>query len=177
MIIKEDHELFKVLTVHHATPGNKRGFVQVKIRNLKSGIQKEKRYGSTERVEKASLEHRPMEYLYDDGSEYHFMDTQSHEQISFSHEHVGGLNLFLSPNQMVDVVFYEGKPMGVELPSSVELRVTQTVPGLKTATVTSSNKPATLETGLQVQVPQFIKEGDTVRVDTATQEYIERVKK
>ncbi|OGQ13461.1 MAG: elongation factor P [Deltaproteobacteria bacterium RIFCSPHIGHO2_02_FULL_40_11] len=176
MVIKENGGLHRVMYVHHATPGNKRGFIQAKLRNLDSGLQKEMRYASSDKVEKAHLDHRQMEYLYQDQDEFFFMDMQNHEQISLGRDKVGDIDSYLSPNQSVVVVFFEGKAMSCELPKSVDLTVTSTVPGLKTATVTSSTKPATLETGLVVQVPQFVKQGDIVRIDTTNNAYIERVK-
>ena len=118
-----------------------------------------------------------MEYLYDHQDEFFFMDSQTHEQLSVMKDVIGDINLFLTSNQKVQVAFYEEKPISIELPASVILKVESTVPGLKTATVTSSSKPATLETGLVVQVPQFINPGDLVRVDTAEKVYIERIKK
>ncbi len=177
MIVKEGKDLFQVTYAHHKTPGNLRGFVQAKLRNIATGIQYEKRYSSEEKVEKATLDYREMEYLYDHQDEFFFMDSQTHEQISVMKGTIGDMNLFLTPNQKVQVVFYEEKPISIELPPSVILKVESTVPGLKTATVTSSTKPATLETGLIVQVPQFINAGDLVRVDTIEKAYIERIKK
>lgn len=177
MVIKEGNQLLKVTSVLHVTPGNWRGFVQTKLRNLSSGIQHEKRFSSEDRVEKATLEFKNFEYLYEHEGDFHFMDSETHEQISLTKDLMGDLNLYLTPNQIVPITFYEEKPIGVEIPSSVTLRVDSTVPGLKTATVTASTKPATLETGLVVQVPQFINEGDSVRIDTSTNTYIERAKK
>ena len=177
MIIKEGKDLFQVTYAHHKTPGNLRGFVQAKLRNIATGVQYERRFSSEERVEKATLEYREMEYLYDHQDEFFFMDSQTHEQLSVMKDVIGDINLFLTSNQKVQVAFYEEKPISIELPASVILKVESTVPGLKTATVTSSSKPATLETGLVVQVPQFINPGDLVRVDTAEKVYIERIKK
>jgi elongation factor P len=177
MIIKEGSNLLKVMTVNHSTPGNKRGFVQAKLRNLSSGVQSEKRYSSKDRVEKAHLDFRDMEYLYEDQKEFFFMDSQTHDQMSLMRDQAGDIDNYLTSNQTLRIVFYDGKALSVELPASVSLTVESTVPGLKTATVTTSNKPATLETGLVVQVPQFINEGDVVRIDTTTNAYLDRVKK
>ncbi|HBQ21994.1 MAG TPA: elongation factor P [Deltaproteobacteria bacterium] len=177
MIVKEGKELFRVTYALHKTPGNLRGFIQAKLRNISTGVQYEKRFSSEDRVEKASLDFREMEYLYEDQGEFHFMDPKTHEQMSMMKDTIEELASYLVSNQMVHVVFYEEKPISLELPSSVALRVSSTVPGLKSATVTASTKPATLETGLVVQVPQFINEGDVLRVDTTTGTYIERMKK
>ncbi len=177
MIVKEGKDLFRVTYALHVTPGNLRGFVQTKLRNIATGTQYEKRFSSEDRVEKAALDYREMEYLYDHQDEFFFMDSKTHEQISMMKDTMGDMNLLLTPNQKVQVAFYEEKPLSLELPASVVLKVESTVPGLKTATVTSSTKPATLETGLVVQVPQFVNQGDLVRVDTAEKAYIERIKK
>src|SRR3989338_1885425 len=177
MIIKEGKDLFQITYAHHKTPGNLRGFVQAKLRNIATGVQYERRFSSEDRLEKAILEYREMEYLYDHQEEFFFMDSQTHEQLSVMKDVIGDMNLFLTSNQKVQVAFYEEKPISIELPSSVILKVESTVPGLKTATVTGSTKPATLETGLVVQVPQFINQGDLVRVDTTEKAYLERKKK
>ena len=176
MVFKDGEGLFRVTYAHHVTPGNKRGFVQTKFRNLDSGTQYERRFSSEDKIERVSLDHREMEYLYEDRDEFFFMDPKSHEQMSLSRETVGDFDKFMKPNKTVEVVFHNDKAISVELPSSVTLEVTRTVPGLKHATATSSSKPATLETGLVVQVPQFVNEGDAVRVDTSTGGYVERVK-
>ena len=177
MIVKEGKDLLQVVYAHHKTPGNLRGFVQAKLRNITTGTQYEKRYSSEDRLEKATLDYREMEYLYDHQDEFFFMDSKTHEQISVMKDTMSDMYLFLTANQKIQVVFYEDKPISIELPPSVILKVETTVPGLKTATVTSSTKPATLETGLVVQVPQFVNAGDLVRVDTAEKAYIERIKK
>lgn len=177
MIIKEGTNLFRVTSVLHVTPGNWRGFVQTKLRNISTGVAHEKRFSSEDKVEKATLELKNFEYLYEHEGDFFFMDLQNHEQISMNQSQMDDLNLYLMPNQSVPIIFYEGKVLGIELPSSVSLRVESTVPGLKTATVTASTKPATLETGLVVQVPQFINAGDIIRIDTSSNAYIERVKK
>lgn len=177
MIFQEGKNLYRLTYVHHVTPGNLRGFVQTKFKDIRTGIQYERKFSSEDRIDKATLDYRQMEYLYEDRGEFHFMDTGSHEQISLLRDVVGDLDKFLASNQNVDIAFFEGKPLSVELPASVALRVVETVPGMKHATATGSSKPATLETGLVVQVPQFVNEGDSVRVDTSTGEYLERVKK
>lgn len=177
MIFCEGKNLYRLTYVHHVTPGNLRGFVQTKFKDIRTGIQYERKFSSEDRVDKATLDYRELEYLYEDRGEFHFMDMQTHEQISLARDMVGDLDKFLSTNQKADIAFFEGAPLLVELPASVSLRVVETVPGMKSATATSSSKPATLETGLVVQVPQFVNEGDFVRVDTSTGKYVERVKK
>jgi elongation factor P len=175
IIIKHEGELYQVLTYHHATPGNLRGFVQVKLRNLNSGTQKDFRFRSTDRVEKAFLDTQEMSYLYSDGEMFHFMNSQTYEQVSLSRDHLGDAVDYLMPETNITVDFYEGKPVGVELPSSVELKVVETEPGIRSATVSNVTKPAKLETGLVVQVPSFVNEGDTLKINTATGEYVSRV--
>ena len=175
IIIKHEGELYQVLTYHHATPGNLRGFVQVKMRNLNSGTQKDFRFRSTDRVEKAFLDTQEMSYLYSDGEMYHFMNSETYEQVSLSKDHLGDAVDYLLPETTITVDFYEGKPVGVELPSSVELKVVETEPGIRSATVSNVTKPAKLETGLVVQVPSFVGEGDTLKINTATGEYVSRV--
>ncbi len=175
IIIKHEGELYQVLTYHHATPGNLRGFVQVKLRNLNSGTQKDFRFRSTDRVEKAFLDTQEMSYLYSDGEMYHFMNSETYEQVSLSKDHLGDAVDYLLPETTITVDFYEGKPVGVELPSNVELKVVETEPGIRSATVSNVTKPAKLETGLVVQVPSFVSEGDTLKINTVTGEYVSRV--
>jgi elongation factor P len=167
-------ELHRVHEVIHKTPGNLRGFVQVKMRNLRNGAMIEHRFGSTDRVEKASLDEREMEYLYSDAAGHHFMDNQSYDQITLSDEVLGDMMKYLLPNTVIHVDFYEGNPVGIELPNTVTLEVVETQPGLKGATASASYKPATLETGLQVMVPQFIEAGTRIKIDTRDNSYLER---
>jgi elongation factor P len=160
--------------MEHRTPGNLRGFVQVKMRNFKSGTMIEHRFSSEDRVEKAMLDEIEMEYLYDDGDYFYFMNTETYEQMHLMKELLGDATNFLIPNLKVHVEFYEGKPMSVELPPTVDLTVVETEPGLKGATVSNVTKPAKLETGLVVQVPAFITEGEKIRVSTSESAYMER---
>jgi elongation factor P len=176
MIIIHEGDPCLVLDFRHVTPGNWRAMVQTKLRNLRTGISFEHRFRSTDTVEKAVLEEQEFEYLYHDGTSYYFMNTETFEQIALDEEVLGDAVKFLIPNLRLKVVFYQGRPMGVELPPTVDLRVVETEPSLKGATVTAVNKPATLETGLVIQVPPFVEAGDVVRVDTAEGTYIERVK-
>src|SRR5215813_12980711 len=174
MVIKFNNELFSVFKMEHRTPGNLRGFVQVKMRNLRSGSQIEHRFSSEDRVEKAIMEEHEMEYLYDDGEYFYFMNTETFEQMHLMKELLGDATNFLIPNLKVNVEFYEGKAMSVELPPTVDLTVVETEPSLKGATVSNVTKPAKLETGLVVQVPPFIGEGEKIRVSTSEVAYLER---
>jgi elongation factor P len=174
MVIKFNNELHSVFSMVHRTPGNLRGFVQAKMRNLRSGSMIEHRFSSEDKVERVSLDEQEMEYLYDDGEDFHFMNTETFEQMHLNKDILGdGVN-YLIPNMKVAVEFYEGKPISVELPPSVELTVVETEPGLKGATVSNVTKPAKLETGLVVQVPPFINQGERIRVSTSEGSYLER---
>jgi elongation factor P len=174
MVIKFNNELYSVFSVFHRTPGNLRGFVQAKMRNLRTGTMIEHRFSSEDRVERANLEEHTMEYLYDDGEYYYFMNTETFEQMHLMKDLLGDAVQYLVPQLPVKVEFYEGKPMSVELPATVDLTVVETEPGLRGATVSNVTKPAKLETGLVVQVPPFINEGEKIRVNTAEGTYQER---
>ena len=174
MVIKFNNELFSVFSVNHRTPGNLRGFVQAKMRNLRSGSMIEHRFSSEDRVERASLEEHEMEYLYDDGEYYYFMNTEDYEQMHLTKDILGDAVSYLIPQLHVTVEFYEGKPISVELPPTVDMTVVETEPGIKGASVSNVTKPAKMETGLVVQVPPFITEGEKIRVSTAEGTYQER---
>jgi elongation factor P len=174
MVIKFNNDLYSIFSMTHRTPGNLRGFVQVKMRNLRSGSQTEHRFSSEDRVDKISLDERAMEYMYDDGEFYYFMDTENFEQMNLPKELLGDAVDYLIPNLKVNVEFYEGKPISVELPATVDMTVMETEPGLKGATVSNVTKPAKMETGLMVQVPPFINQGEKIRVSTAEGAYQER---
>jgi elongation factor P len=176
MIIIHEGDLYRVTVVKHLTPGNKRGFMQTKMKNLKSGIGTEYKFRSEDRVEQATLETRTMQYLYAEGQLHIFMDTENYEQITLNAEDIGDLLPFLLPNEIVEIEFYDGKPIGVSPPSTVDLEVVDTEPSMKGATASASYKPAKLETGVIVQVPPFIQVGDKVRVDPSQGTYLERVK-
>jgi elongation factor P len=174
MVIKFNNDLFSVFSVNHRTPGNLRGFVQAKMRNLRSGTMIEHRFSSEDKVERAILDEVKMEYLYDDGEYFYFMNSENFEQLHLTRDILGDAVSYLIPELKVSVEFYEGKPMSVELPATVDLKVIETEPGLKGATVSNVTKPAKLETGLIVQVPPFITEGEKIRVNTAEGTYQER---
>src|ERR1022692_248352 len=174
MVIKFNNELYSIFSVAHRTPGNLRGFVQARMRSLRSGTMMEHRFSSEDRVEKAMLDEQEMEYLYDDGEYYYFMNTETFEQMHLMKDLLGDAVQYLIPQLRVKVVFYEGKPLGVELPATVDMTVVETEPGLKGASVSNVTKPAKMETGLVVQVPAFIVEGEKIRVNTSEGTYQER---
>jgi elongation factor P len=176
MIIKHNNDLHSVFSVEHRTPGNLRAFIQAKLRNLRTGAMFEHRFRSADAIDKINVDETEMEYLYNDGDNYYFMNTENYEQIPLSKEVLGGAVDYLTANIHVDMEFYDGKPIGIELPQTVDLEVVETEPGLRSATASSVMKPATLETGLVVQVPPFINAGEKIRVDTAEGTYMERVK-
>ena len=171
MVVKFNNDLFSIFKMEHRTPGNLRGFVQVKMRNFKSGTMIEHRFSSEDRVEKASLDEQEMEYLYDDGEYFYFMNTTTFEQMHLIKDLLGDATNFLVPNLKVNVEFYEGKPISVELPATVDLTVVETEPGIKGASVSNVTKAAKTETGLVVQVPPFINEGEKIRVSTSESAY------
>ncbi len=176
MVIKKDGELFTVFSATHKTPGNLRGFVQAKLRNLRSGSMMDHRFRSVDMVDKVSLDEQVMEFLYKDGHDYHFMNTETYEQIQLNDELLGESVLYLTPNIRIKVEFYENTTIGIELPPTVEMVVVETEPGLKSATASNVNKPAKMETGLVVQVPPFIEQGEKIRIGTEEGEYQERVR-
>jgi len=175
-VIKMDGELWRVMTMMHKTPGNLRGMVQTKLRNLRMGTNQEVRFRSEDDVEKVSLDARQMQYLYHDAQGYHFMDLDSYEQVALSDEVLGDTMEYVIPESTVDMDWYDGLPIGVELPAAVDLKVVETAPGIKGATASAQRKPAKLETGLVVQVPSFIEEGEKIRVSTQDGSYLERAK-
>ena len=174
MVIKFNNELYSVFSMTHRTPGNLRGFVQAKMRSLRTGSMTEHRFSSEDKVEKAQLDEQDMEYLYDDGEYFYFMNIETFEQLHLLKDLLGDATNFLIPNLKVSVEFYEGKPISVELPPSVDLTVVETEPGIKGASVSNVTKPAKTETGLVVQVPPFISEGEKIRVSTSESAYLER---
>jgi len=175
MLIKMDNDLFRVLDTQHVTPGNLRGFVRVKMRNIRSGVLADNRFRSEDTIERAILDEREMQYLYQDGDDFYFMDTASYDQIHISSEALGDSVNYLKAEMTISVEFYGSEPVGIELPQTVDLKVTDTAPGIKGATASHQNKPATLETGVVVNVPPFINTGDMIRVNTETGEYLSRV--
>lgn len=174
MVIKFNNELYSVFSMTHRTPGNLRGFVQAKLRSLRNGSMNEHRFSTDDKIEKAVLDQQDMEYLYDDGEYYYFMNIENYEQMHLTKELLGDATDFLIPQLKITVEFHEGKAIGVELPPTVDMTVIETEPGLKGATVSNVTKPAKMETGLVVQVPPFISEGEKIRVNTSEGTYQER---
>jgi elongation factor P len=174
MLVKMGEDLYRVLELQHVTPGNLRGFVRVKLRNIRNGALADQKLRSEDMVERATLDEREMQYLYKDGDDYYFMDTTSYEQVHISSEALGDSVSYLKAEMTILVEFYGTEPVGIELTPTVDLKVTDTVPGIKGATASNQVKPATLETGLVVQVPPFINTGDVVRVSTESGEYLSR---
>ena len=176
MCIKHDNDLYRVVEAQHKTPGNLRGLVQAKIRHLKSGSIIEHRFRSVDMVERAHLDETEMEFLYQDGDMYHFMNNETFVHIDLSAEVLGEAVPYLIANIKLKIEMYEGRPVGIELPQTVDMTIVETEPSIKGGSVTNVGKPAKMETGLVVQVPAFISEGERIRIDTATGSYVERVK-
>ena len=176
MVIVFEGEPCRVVEFRHHTPGNLRAMIQTKLRSIRTGSSFEHRFRSADTIERASLQQHEMEYLYSDGSHHHFMNTETFEQIALSDDELGDAAQWLTPGLKIQVEFYDGTPIGIDLPPSLELTVTQTEPSLKGATVSNVNKPATLENGVTIQVPPFVNEGDRIRVDPSEGRYMERAK-
>jgi elongation factor P len=174
MIIKHNEQLHSVFKVEHRTPGNLRAFIQAKLRNLRTGAMFEHRFRSGDAIEKVTVDEINMEYLYQDDVGYVFMNQENYEQITLNTDTLGDAVDYLIPNMTLRVEFFDGKAVGVELPQTVDLTVVETEPGIKSATASSVTKPAKTETGLIVQVPPFVNEGDKIRVDTAEGAYLSR---
>ena len=173
-LIKLGNDLFRLMDVHHLTPGNKRAHIQARMRNIRTGALADHKFRAEEDVERATLDEREMQYLYNDGDHYYFMDTSTFEQVHISNEAMGDAKDYIIADAIIRVEFYDVEPVGIEVPPTVDLVVKETVPGIKGATASAQIKPATLETGLVVNVPSFINEGDRIRVNTETGEYQSR---
>ncbi len=174
LTIELDGEVYTVVEFMHVKPGKGSAFVRSKLKNVKTGYVVERTFRAGEKLPRARIEYREMQYLYSSGEDNFFMDTSTYEQISLSDERLGDGKKYLKENMLIGVLEYEGEPIGVELPNFVELAVVQTDPGLRGDTATGGSKPATLETGAVVQVPLFVNVGDVIRVDTRTGQYLER---
>jgi len=174
MVIKHNNDLHSVFSVEHRTPGNLRAFIQAKLRNLRTGAMFEHRFRSSDAIDKITVDQVQMEYLYQDGDNHVFMNIENYEQLHLGKDVLGDAVDYLTPNLQVSVEFFDDKPVGVELPQTVDLTVVETEPGLKSATASSVTKPAKTETGLVVQVPPFINEGEKIRVDTSEGAYLSR---
>jgi elongation factor P len=176
-LIRHNGQIYKVMVMDHVTPGKGRAHVQTKLRNLIEGTQTEVRFRSDEDVERVVVDTRQMQYLYGDGDGYHFMDTESYEQIALTSDTLGEAMSYIVPDSTIMVEWVEGTPVGVDIGAAVELRVLECPPAVKDATASAQRKPATTETGLVVQVPSFINEGDVIKVSTADGSYLERASK
>jgi elongation factor P len=174
MIIKHKDQLHLVFKVEHRTPGNLRAFIQAKLRNLRTGAMFEERFRSADAIEKVVVDEISMEFLYNDGDDYYFMNPVDYEQTVLKGSTLGDAVEYLTPNLTIKVSYHDGTAVGIDLPASVELTVVETEPGLKSATASSVTKPAKTETGLVVQVPSFINEGEKIRVDTSEGAYLSR---
>lgn len=175
-VIVFNGEPCRVVDFHHHTPGNLRAFVQAKLRNLKTGTMFEHRFRAADTVERAFLETHELQYLYHDGLHYHFMNTESFEQVALDEEALGDAAQWLTEGMVIQAEFFEGRPIGVELPNSLEIEVAETEPAAKGDTKTAVMKPARLANGVTVMVPPFINQGDIIRVDPREGKYIERAK-
>jgi len=173
--IELDGEPFVMTYFQHVKPGKGGAFVRTKLKNLRNGRVQDKTFRSGEKVSEAEVEEKKMQFLYKDGTSYIFMDGETYDQVPFSTDQIGEGVKYLAENLEVDVVFYKGQPISVELPAFVVAVVSQCDPGVKGDTASGATKPATLETGAVIQVPLFIKEGENIRVDTRKGEYVERV--
>jgi elongation factor P len=174
MVIQHEGELFAVFSVEHRTPGNKRGAMQTRMRNLRTGAIIDYKFRAEDSIDRAILDEIDFEFLYGDAEGYHFMNLETFEQIALGRDLLGDAVEYLTPNLGVKLEFFENKPLGVELPDTVDLTVVETEPAIQKATASSVMKPAKLETGLSIQVPPFINIGDKVRVDTSEGRYVQR---
>ncbi len=175
-IVRIDGTLYKIMRMDHVTPGKGRAHIQTKMRSLREGTQTEKRFRSDEEIEKVMIEIKEMQYLYNDGNGYHFMDTTTYDQVQLSADTLGSAVQYLIPDSTLNLEWFEGDAIGVDLPPMVELKVIETPPGVKDATASAQRKPAKMETGLVVQVPAFINEGEVIRINTTDASYSERAK-
>lgn len=175
MVILHEGDLWKCMDTMHVTPGNWRGMVQATMRNLRTGAKHEMRFRSTDKIEPAFIEMADMQYLFKERNLYTFMNTETYDQIQIDDELIGDAKMYLKENDVVNVQLHDGAAIGIDLPASVVLAIKETTPGVRGDTVTNTRKEATLETGLVVKIPLFIGEGEKVRVDTRTGEFMERV--
>lgn len=174
-VIMHNGKPHRVAHVIHRTPGNLRGFVQATLVNIENGSKNEHRYSSEDKVERAALEEHNLQFSYRAGDDFNFMNTESYEMIPLSREVLGDATGYLTEGMMLSAMYFEGRVVGIEVPMFVELAVKETTPTIKGAAVQNTDKPATLETGLEIKVPPYIKEGDRVKVDTRTGQFVERL--
>lgn len=176
VIVELDGELYRVLDYSHTKPARGNAYIRTKMRNMRSGTTIEKTFVSGERVQDVRLDHRTAQYLYRDGDLYYFMDTETFEQIAISADRLGDIVNYLTENLELQISSHQGEPLDIELPLTVDLEVAHTEPGFRGDTANAANKPATLSTGIVVQVPLFVNVGDVIRVDTRDGSYLTRVK-
>ncbi|HEV2180919.1 MAG TPA: elongation factor P [Gemmatimonadaceae bacterium] len=176
MVIVFEGDPCRVMDFRHHTPGNLRAMVQTKMKNLRTGSNFEHRFRAADTIEKASLETHDLEFLYQGGNTYHFMNTENYDQLEMDDEMLGDAAQWMQPGMKIVAEYYQGKPIGIELPNSVELEIVETAPVMKSATKTSSFKQAKLENGVSVNIPEFIPSGIRIRVNPNTGEYIDRAK-
>jgi len=174
MLIKQGNDLFRIMDLHHLTPGNKRAHIQARMRNIRTGSLADHKFRAEEDVERAVLDEREMQYLYREGSDYVFMDNESYDQLHVTSATLGDATNYLKEGDAAVLPMYQGEIVGVDLPAAVELVVVDTEPGIQGDRVSGARKPATLETGLVVQVPLFVETGEKLKVDTRTGEYLAR---
>ena len=171
-----DGQPYIITDFQFSKPGKGQALYRCKLKNMITGYTMDRTYRSGDKFEPANLEERRMQYLYNDGEGYHFMDTQTYDQITLTEENIGEAKNFLQDNMEVDVLFFNETPISINLPNFVQLKVVKADPGVKGDTATGATKPATLETGYTIQVPLFIEEGDILKIDTRSGQYVERVK-
>jgi len=174
LTIEVEGDVYQVVDFQHVKPGKGSAFVRSKLRNLRTGAVIDKTFNAGEKVPKAHIERRDVQYLYNDGQSYHFMDMESYDQFSMEKEQLDDAVKYLKENMTIQILMFQGKSIGIDLPNFVELTVVETAPGIKGDTASGGTKPATLETGYVVQVPFFINEGDVLQIDTRSGHYIKR---
>lgn len=174
LTIELDGDVYQVIEFQHVKPGKGAAFVRSKLRNMRTGAVIEKTFNAGEKIPRARIERREVQYLYNDGSNYNFMDMETYDQLAMTKEQLGDAVKFLKENMTINLLLFQGKSIGVDLPNFVELEVVDTTPGIKGDTASGGSKPATLETGYVVQVPFFINVGDVLQIDTRTGQYIKR---
>ena len=175
-IVIMDGELYRVAEAVHKTPGNLRAFIQARMMRMKDGIQKEMRFASSDDIEKAVLDNHEMQFLYKEQNQLHFMNTENYEQVGVEEAQLGNAAHYLLPNAVVQMTFFDEKPIGIDLPTSMEFAVVEAEPGMRTATASASYKNAKIETGHTIKVPQFVEAGDRIKINPNTDTYLERGK-
>ena len=176
MVIVFEGDPCRIIEFRHHTPGNLRAMVQAKLKNLRSGNSFEHRFRAADSIEKASMETHELEFMYQGGDTYHFMNTENYDQLEMDSEALGDYAQWLQPGMKIIAEYYNGRPIGIQLPNSLVLEIVDTAPVMKSATKTASTKPAKLENGVTVNVPEFLSTGEKIKVNPNTGEYVERAK-